>query len=1050
MNGNPRDNIDSVSSQSSSQLLSVLLKLLTQVPGETTLVSQLSTAFEIKNFQLGDVLTVTNLADGSRDAVHTEPIDDNLYLVCQGRVRLLAWDAEEQQEVSIARLETGEIFGCDRLFNPGSGSYRAIAASSGQIAQLPSSKLQLILAESPQFQAYLQQQTQYRQRLIFFKTATGMRSLTPQQQHSIWPYLLPNLLETSIPAGTGLNTLATDENRFWLKSGEIEGEPPAKIGSTWGYPDPIPTPWIAKTDLLVYQLSSQAWETVNATVRTAPTHAPAVAHHISLPRQRNLVLVPPLPQTQPASESVRSPSPIPQTQAATITFPQPQRRFHWPRRYPFIQQQSTTDCGAACLGMISDYWGRKYRLHFLREVAGTGRSGASLNRLAKAAESLGFQARPVRASLQPLRDQPPWIAHWQGHHYVVVYRCQGDRILIADPAMGRHWIDTKTFTSHWTGYALILAPGPQLYEHRNLQSQGISTQSFLGILWPYRGIIGQILTLSLLIQLFGLITPLFTQIILDQVVVSKSLITLHAFALGLLLFSIWHLVLGATRQYLLDYFSNRVDLTLIGGFINHTLRLPLKFFESRHVGDILTRVQENQKIQLFLTRKAVTTWLDALMAVVYIGLMLYYNWRLALLVLALIPPIGLLTLASTPFLRKVSREIFNEGAKQNSSLVEILTGISTVKATASEREMRWRWEDQLTHTINAKFRGQKLSIGLQTTGSLINTLGNTALLWYGAMLVIQDQLTIGQFVAFNMMIGSVIGPVLSIVQLWGDFQEVIVSIERLDDVFAAEPEENPCQPMLVLPRLKGYVRFEKVCFRYSPDDEYHTLQNISFEVEPGQTVAIVGRSGSGKSTLVKLLQAFYYPEQGRIEVDGHDLRHVSPQSLRSQLGVVPQDCYLFSGTILENITLYKERQEQDAASLEAAIEAAKLAEAHGFIQELPLGYQTQVGERGTSLSGGQRQRIAIARALLGDPRILILDEATSSLDTESERRFQQNLARLSRERTTLIIAHRLSTVRHADRILVLDRGILAEQGTHEQLIAQQGLYYYLAQQQLDL
>jgi len=468
------------------------------------------------------------------------------------------------------------------------------------------------------------------------------------------------------------------------------------------------------------------------------------------------------------------------------------------------------------------------------------------------------------------------------------------------------------------------------------------------------------------------------------------------------------------------------------------------------VGDILTRVQENRKIQAFLTRQAITTWLDALTAVVYIGLMIYYNGSLALLVLALIPPIVILTLVSTPFLRQVSREIFNAGAKQNSSLVEMITGVATIKATAAEREMRWRWEDQLTSMVNVQFRGQKLGNALQIIGGTINTLGSTALLWYGAMLVIQDQLTIGQFVAFNMMIGSVISPVLSVVGLWGSFQEVLVSIERLDDVFSTKAEESLDKPMLVLPRIQGSVKLENVSFRYSQDDERNTLQNLSFEVQAGETVAIVGRSGSGKSTLVKLLQGFYYPEKGRLTIDGHDIRHISLQSLRIQLGVVPQDCFLFSGTILENITLYKNGQGDDSTSLEEAIEVAKLAEAHAFIQDMPLGYQTPVGERGTSLSGGQRQRIAIARALLGDPRILVLDEATSSLDTESERRFQQNLARISRDRTAFIIAHRLSTVRNADRILVLDKGILAEQGNHEQLMAERGLYYHLAQQQLDL
>jgi ATP-binding cassette subfamily B protein len=693
--------------------------------------------------------------------------------------------------------------------------------------------------------------------------------------------------------------------------------------------------------------------------------------------------------------------------------------------------------------MICRYWDKHLSLNFLRNITGVGRSGVSLKRLAQAAENLGYQARPVRASLNALlKEKNPWIAHWQGDHYVVVYQVRGKKLLVADPALGKRMLSQQEFLKGWTGYALLLNPTENL---RHIPNQKPSLGKFLGLLLPYRGIGGQVIVISLLIQLFGLITPLFTQIILDQVVVNKSLTTLHVFSIGVLLFGIWSIALSSVRQYLLSYLANRLDLTLIGGFIRHTLALPLKFFESRHVGDIITRVNENQKIERFLLNQVVLAWLDFLMGFVYLGLMLYYNWRLTLLVVALIPPILLLTLAATPLLRRVSREVFNKSAEQNSALVETINGIATLKATASEQELRWRWEERLTNYLNARFRGQKLGINLQAASNTINSIGSAALLWYGATLVIQDQLTIGQFVAFNMLIGKVLSPVLSLANLWDELQEVLISVERLDDVFSTPPEECASQPKLVLPCLRGEVRFENVTFRYEADGERNILENISFEAQPGQMVAIVGRSGSGKTTLVKLIQGLYPPDSGHIWLDGQDSRHLSPQSIRSQLGVVPQECFLFSGTILENITLYRPQ-----FTLEQAIEVAKLAEAHSFIQAMPLGYSTKVGEWGANLSGGQRQRIAIARALLGEPRILILDEATSSLDTESERRFQENLERLSRQRTTFIIAHRLSTVRQAHCILVLDKGIVVERGTHDSLMKEQGLYYNLAQQQLNL
>jgi len=695
------------------------------------------------------------------------------------------------------------------------------------------------------------------------------------------------------------------------------------------------------------------------------------------------------------------------------------------------------------LAMISQYWGKRFSLNRLRNLAGVDRVGASLKGLAQAAEALGYHARPVRASLSKVELQEnPWIAHWEGVHYVVVWRVKGDRVLICDPAIGKRSLSRQEFKEGWTGYALLLNPTERLDATKNEQ---LSLNRFWSAFWPYRSVLGQIILASVLLQIFGLVTPLFTQIILDQVVVQKSTASLNVFSIGLLIFSVWRLGLTSVRQYLLDYFSNRMDLTFISGFISHTLMLPLQFFESRQVGDIITRVQENQKIQIFLTRQAVSAWLDSLTAVFYVGLMLYYNFQLAILVLALIPPIVILTVIASPFLRGISREIFKESAGQNSAMVEMMTGISTVKTVAAEREVRWRWEEKFTSMLNSRFRGQKLANGLQIASGLINACGSTALLWYGASLVIQDQLTIGQLVAFNMMIGNVIGPVLALVGLWDELQEVLVSVERLNDVFAAEPEESPQKPMLLLPPIRGEVQFENVTFRYNVDEDQNILQNISFQVNAGQTVALVGRSGSGKSTLVSLIQGLYQPTKGRIWLDGHDLSHVSPRSLRSQLGVVPQECFLFSGTILENISLYS-----DDFTLEQVVEAAKLAEAHAFIQALPMGYNTQVGERGSSLSGGQRQRIAIARAVLRRPRILILDEATSALDTESERRFQENLSRISRDRTTFIIAHRLSTVKNADTILVLDKGIVVEQGSHVQLMAQQGLYYHLAQQQLDL
>lgn len=1023
-----------IESSSDERVVFTGLELMAEAP-ET--LRALGESVIYANFSLGEVLATTGLSASST----VENLTD-LYVVCRGRVRLLA-PVSGERWVSVLTLEPGDIFGAGALTQE-TLSCQVVAASEGVVARLPQAALQAWSARLPTLARVVGDRLLHHQRLIFFKTMTELRSLPSHRLETLVSLMT---VKTLSPGAALSQETPTDAGRYWLRQGQVQSQDASlspSLGSAWGYPDVVPPAWTAQTNLQIEYLAIEHWSTYQAIANphenTAHHNGHAANGHRKAPR---LAPVSDRPAREASSAAPAPPEPPPS--AAPVLFPKPLRRYllDWLERYPFIQQQSSSDCGVTCLSMISRYWGKRVPVHILRERANVGMAGASLNALAKAAESLGFQAQPVRASLGKLAEQTnPWIAHWQGIHYVVVYQVRRDRVVIADPALGRQTLSRQAFLENWTGYALLLAPGDRFKDTEVTQP---SLWRYIHALWPYRGLAAQILAVSLLIQIFGIISPLFTQIILDQVVVQKSQVTLQVFVIGLFIFGIWSMVLSAVRQYLLSYFSNRLDLTLISGFISHTLLLPLKFFEARRVGDILTRVQENQKIQRFLIGQVVLAWLDFLTGFVYLGLMFYYNWQLTLLALCLIPPIVLITLGSTPFLRQMSREVFNASAEQNSSLVELITGVSTIKGASVERELRWRWEDTLTHQINVRFKAQNLGIGLQLVSGLINSLGGTALLWYGATLVIQDQLSIGQFVAFNMMIGHVIRPILALSHLWDELQEVLISVERLDDVFETEPEEHPQRPMLVMPPIRGAVTLENVTFRYSEEEEQNTLQNLSLEVAAGQTVAIVGRSGSGKSTLVKLLQGLYAPTSGRIWIDGHDIHHVSPQSLRSQMGVVPQECFLFSGTILENITLHRSNFQ-----MEEAIEVAKLAEAHGFIQALPMGYNTKVGERGSTLSGGQRQRIAIARALLGSPRILILDEATSSLDTESERRFQQNLAQISRDRTAFIIAHRLSTVRNADLIVVLDRGVLVEQGTHETLMESRGLYYHLAQQQLNL
>jgi len=786
-------------------------------------------------------------------------------------------------------------------------------------------------------------------------------------------------------------------------------------------------------------------------------------HFWSQAQARNALLVSsPTPSITPSDHPPISPSPhIPisqsrfgeaksqksQKKVSKAYFPNPtQQAGHlWQRvirRYPFFAQQSGSDCGAACLVMVSRYWGKRFSVNRLRDIANVDRNGASLRGLSAAAESIGFSTRPVKASLDQLAKQKlPAIVHWEGKHYIVVYEITRKRVIVCDPAIGQRSLTHREFNADWTGYALLLQPTALLKDAKETTTP---FWQFFELIKPHGLVVLEVFLASLFIQIFGLITPLFTQLILDRVVVQRSGLTLMAVGLGLLIFSLFRVAMMGLRQYLLDHTANKVDAALIVGFIRHTLRLPLSFFESRYVGDIISRVQENRKIERFLTGEALSILLDLLTVFIYVGLMVWYSWKMALLALVIVPPFLLLALIATPFLRKISREIFQATAKENSYLIEALSGVSTVKSTAVEQTVRWHWEELLNKEIKTSFDGQVISNRLQIFSNAIEAVVTTSLLWYGAWLVIQNQLTIGQLVAFNMLLGNIITPFQRLTVLWNQFQEVVIAMERINDVLDSEPEEDLLnQARQSLPSIQGHIAFDNVTFRYHPESDLNVLENLSFQVKPGQMVALVGRSGSGKTTISKLVLGLYPPTDGKVLIDGLDLTSLSLGSLRSQVGVVDQDTFLFGGTIRENISL-----GHPAASLDEIIEAARLAGADEFIKQLPMGYETQIGEGGGTLSGGQRQRIAIARALLGNPKLLVLDEATSHLDAESERIIQKNLTHILKGRTTLVIAHRLSTVQNADLILVMDRGVLIESGTHHELMAKRGHYYYLNHQQI--
>jgi subfamily B ATP-binding cassette protein HlyB/CyaB len=553
---------------------------------------------------------------------------------------------------------------------------------------------------------------------------------------------------------------------------------------------------------------------------------------------------------------------------------------------------------------------------------------------------------------------------------------------------------------------------------------------FIPAIVKYRRLIGEALVASLALQIFALLTPLFFQVVVDKVLVHKGLSTLTVIAIGLLAAVVFESTLSALRAYVFAHTTSRIDVELGARLFRHLLALPLAYFEARRVGDSVARVRELEHIRQFLTGPALMSAIDMAFAGVFIAVMLYYSPLLTLVVCLAIPCYVALMAGAMPAFRRRLDEKFARGAENQAFLVESVTNIQTLKAGATEPQVVRRWDEQLAAYVASSFRVARLSTFAGEGIHLVQKLVTVGILWLGALEVIDGAMTVGGLVAFNMLAGRVAQPILRLAQLWQELQQTGVSVARLGDILNTRTESSVAGARTQLPQLKGAIEFDQVHFRYRPDGP-EILRGISFEVKPGELLGIVGRSGSGKSTVAKLLQRLYVPERGRVLADGVDLALADPAWLRRQIGVVLQENRLFARSIRENIAL-----ADPGAPLQVVIQVAKLAGAHEFILELPEGYDTLVGEQGATLSGGQRQRIAIARALMTNPRVLIFDEATSALDYESERIIQDNMRFIAKGRSVIVIAHRLTAVRDASRILVMDHGEIVERGPHAELVRQ--------------
>ncbi len=712
------------------------------------------------------------------------------------------------------------------------------------------------------------------------------------------------------------------------------------------------------------------------------------------------------------------------------------------KKFKLISASGDLRESLACLKMISTEFNLPYREDAIEKILkDTIRRGKkpTIQLIGGITSMMGLHSSIAKVEPKMANRLPtPSIITWD-KSFAVVVESNPNSLVIASPSQGKIKLNKNDFEESFPkGFIDLLF----LEKNEQTPENKFGLQWLLPVINRYRGVLLQVLLASFVVQLFGLANPLMIQVIIDKVISQRSLDTLQILGLALVVVTILGGIISSLRTFLFSETTNRIDTRLGAEVIDHLLRLPLNYFDRRPVGELGSRIAELEKIRNFLTGQALTTLLDAAFSLIYIIVMVLYSWLLTLIALGVVPIQILITIVGTPLIRRQIREIAKENATTQSHLVEVLTGIQTVKAQNVERVSRWKWQELYSKYISRTFEKTITGTALQETSQVLQQLSQLLVLWIGASLVLKGQLSLGQLIAFRIISGYVTQPLLRLSTIWQNIQELRVSFERLADIIDTPQEASEKdRSKIPLPSIDGLIEFEDVSFAFRPDLP-NVLNKVNLKIKPGQFVGVVGQSGSGKSTLMKLLPRLYKTNSGRIKIDGYDVNKVELYSLRRQVGIVPQEPLLFAGSVSENIAL-----TDPEATSEEIVEVSKIANAHDFIMELGDGYSTNVGERGAGLSGGQKQRIAIARTLLSNPKLLIMDEATSALDYETERKVCEALKESCKQSTVFFITHRLSTVRNADVIVMLDQGSIAEIGTHQELMNLKGRYFALYSQQ---
>lgn len=948
-----------------------------------------------------------------------ESLPYHLAIVLEGKVRLLGYDPHTQNPFSLQMLLPGDMVGWMGLIR-GVACETAIASEETVCLTLPAQVFLDLAEKHPDFARKLENQTSPAEVCSLLGGLIQQQAKSPLDLRKITLEAFPLV---QIVYGQHRITQPLKPDYTWLVSGggAIEG---MAIGSSLTAAEAqelssksadrfrligIPTSLLTPADEVLEDDEPALTPTVMRPSDRLHQGEVEIAYAPDIPPDSNLVY-------GRSSERGR-------------------------QNYPFESGKNPLGSGIACFQMLSQYFGMRSRRDVVRRVladhmARTG--GLNLNLCGAVSELLGLRAQLVKAPVNAMtRMQTPALIVWDDS-IAVLYETSAKQLVVAIPSEGIRRFTPAEFEKSWGTEGDVLL----------VEKTKATPQEKFGLSWfwpsvkKFKGILTEVFLASFFVQLFGLANPLMIQVIIDKVIVQNSVDTLQVLGIFLVVIAIAEALLSYLRTYLFVDTTNRIDIALGSEIIDHLLRLPLRYFDKRPVGELASRVNELERIRQFLTGTALTVVLDAVFSVIYVVVMVFYSWKLTAASLATIPIFIGLTAIVSPIIRDQLRTKAERNAQTQSHLVEVVSGIQTVKAQNIELKARWRWQEYYAKYVSAGFENVQTSTAAGSASNFLNKISALVVLWYGAALVLSGDLTLGQLIAFRIISGYVTGPMLRLAQVWQNFQETALSLERLSDIIdtpqeATEDDRNN----IPMPAIQGQVKYENVTFRFA-NAGAPVLTNVSLEFQPGTFVGIVGQSGSGKSTLMKLLPRLYDVESGRIFIDQYDIAKVELYSLRRQVGIVPQDSLLFDGTVQENIGL-----TNPSASPEEIVEAAQIAAAHDFIMGLPAGYNTPVGEKGASLSGGQRQRIAIARTILQNPQLLILDEATSALDYETERQVSVNLQSRYSDRTVFFITHRLTTIRHADVIVVMDQGSVAEMGTHSELMEKRGRYYCLYQQQ---